>query len=120
MFTLLIQLSNFRVTSRKYHLTQTACTLLNLLSSILKHRFEELSSLYIPYVLKQTYVKIKVIAKAADECIKSLLKNSEPMNIKAIIDGCRDEKNSLLRLQCCGFMKTILLCYKEDKQEKVI
>lgn len=71
-------------------------------------------------MLKQTYVKIKIIAETADECIKSLLHNSEPMNIKAILDGCKDEKNALLRLRCCGFIKTILLCYSEEKQEKVI
>ncbi len=54
----------------------------------------------IPHLLKQSLVKIKVIADSADQCIIILVKETQFKNIKYIVEGARNQKDVLLRRRC--------------------
>jgi hypothetical protein len=64
-------------------------------------------------MLKQTVVKIKVIAESVDQCIKSLIKMTEIVNIKPLVEGARDSINLPLKARCTEYLHLSLAIENE-------
>ena len=96
-----------------------ACTVLVLLAEHLKVLFEPYVAFYIPALLRQIIVKIKIIADSADQCIRCLINETQVKNIKAIVEGSRSQKDLILRKRCTEYMIMILSSYDEASLERL-
>lgn len=74
---------------------------------------------YIPELLKQSVVSVRIIADSTDICIKTLLKFTQYTQIKDIIEGCRDTHSILLRNRCIGYVHLMLSEYADTVLEKI-
>jgi hypothetical protein len=70
-------------------LVRESCVVLALLAEKLKEAFDSSAAFYIPFLLKQVSVKIKVISESADQCVRALLRNTKTTSIKPILNGGR-------------------------------
>ena len=100
-------------------IVKESCTVLSLLAENFKSNFDSYAVYYLPSLLKQTSVKIKVISDSADQCIQALIKDTQFKNIKTIVEGLKNGKDITIRKKSTSYIKLILEVYDINSLDKL-
>eukprot|EP01114_Cavostelium_apophysatum_P000677 TRINITY_DN10619_c0_g1_i2.p1 TRINITY_DN10619_c0_g1~~TRINITY_DN10619_c0_g1_i2.p1 ORF type:complete len:448 (+),score=90.33 TRINITY_DN10619_c0_g1_i2:171-1346(+) len=110
----------FMVSDLRSIIVKEACSLLNMIANKMGSLFEDYSVIYIPLLLKQSVVKIRIISESAHVCIRTLLAKTQITNIRSIVEGCNSPKNPIMRRNCTSYLTLILEKYPTSKLDKMM
>jgi CLIP-associating protein 1/2 len=100
-------------------IVKESCTVLVLLAENLKSAFEPYVAYYLPALLKQIIIKIKIIADSADQCIRCLITETQVKNLKSFVEGARSQKDIIIRKRCTEYLSLMLNLYDNSSLEKL-